>query len=132
MEQRDVRRNAERAGGRFPTGSEDNWKGHDLPGQGPGGLGGCMVCHDPHGNTNYRNLRALDGSQEAPVAYVNPAATGLDKYRRSNVGYAKKLRRQAVRRVPFAVSSATDFASASAVSADNEVFCLSWSPAARC
>jgi hypothetical protein len=81
----------ERAGGQFAEGSEDNWKGHDLRGQGSAGLDDCTACHDPHGNTNYRNLRSADDSGEDIVAYVNPSAAGLDKYRRSNIGYVKGI-----------------------------------------
>ena len=176
----------ERAAGNFADGTADNWKGHNLPGQGSVGPGGCAVCHEPHGNTSYRNLRTLDGSGDELVAFVNPAATALDKYRRTNVGYAGNIGEklcggchslgalsntrsrgrehfsrhpstsseaiismesgtssidpthwvsgvgsgfmvgeQEVPRVPFAVSSASNYTDAKAVSAANEVSCLS-------
>lgn len=79
----------ERSAGQFADGNADNWKGHNLPGQGANSPGDCTACHDPHGNSNYRNLRALDGSTDGPVAYVKPMAAGLDRYRRSNIGYVK-------------------------------------------
>ncbi len=175
----------ERAAGQFSDEKGDNWKGHNLPGQGDISSGGCISCHDPHGNSNYRNLRALDGADEGAIAFVNPMASGLERYQRSNVGYVKnigdKLCAQchdlgmpekmiapgasgrfhrhpssgkdmiitvtgencnakhwvtgegsgfmvdgsSVPRVPFAMNTATDFTMATAVSADNEVFCLS-------
>lgn len=178
---------SERAAGQFSDTNSDNWKGHNLPGQGTQGPGECTACHDPHGNNNYRNLRALDGSQDGPVAFVDPMATGLDRYKRSNIGYAKNIGDKLcvrchefgassntvatggvgrfhrhpssdqtmiitiadaggrdggqhwvngigsgfnvegvpVPRVPFAVNSATNFKTATTVTADNEVFCLS-------
>jgi hypothetical protein len=171
---------SERAGGHFPEAVADSWKGHDLPGQGDG-PGECTACHDPHGNSNYRNLRALDGSDDGPVAFVNPSATGLDRYKRSNVGYAKNFGEKlclschrfgasagseqvhrhpssdetrvitidatgrqdrvqhwvdgtgsgfsvggsAVPRVPFAVSTAINYAMATTITSRNEVMCLS-------
>ncbi|MCL5103079.1 MAG: hypothetical protein M1133_03040 [Armatimonadetes bacterium] len=168
----------ERAAGHFSDIQQDNWKGHNLPGQGNEGPGDCTACHDPHGNANYRNLRALDDSADGPVAFVNPAATGLDRYKRANIGYVKNIGDklcirchefgssgngmrfhrhpssdatttmrirdgadaqhwergvgsgfdvdgETVPRVPFAVSTATNFNSASTVTTDNEVFCLS-------
>jgi len=81
----------ERAAGSFADGIADNWKGHNLPGQGSGGPAGCSACHEPHGNSSYRNLRALDGSGDELVAFVDPAATALDKYRRANVGYGGNI-----------------------------------------
>lgn len=81
----------ERAAGRFADGTADNWKGHNLPGQGSDEPGGCTACHEPHGNTSYRNLRTLDGSGDELVAFVNPAATALDRYSRANVGYAGNI-----------------------------------------
>ena len=175
----------ERAAGQFEQGGGDNWKGHDLPGQGSGGPGDCTACHDPHGNKNYRNLKISDGAVEEPIAFVNPAATGMQKYSRSNVGYARNVndmlcgrchdfgsRSSTVSprgnyhrhpssstemkveiggfrkntdsahwisgrgsgfneggliapRVPFVVSTATDYQSATTVSSTNEVSCLS-------
>ncbi len=81
----------ERAAGAFADGTADNWKGHNLPGQGSVGPGGCDSCHEPHGNTSYRNLRTLDGSGDELVAFVNPAAAALDKYSRANVGYGGNI-----------------------------------------
>ncbi|MHB9035816.1 MAG: hypothetical protein ACYC64_04055 [Armatimonadota bacterium] len=173
----------ERAGGQFSDDNSDNTSGHNLPGQGAGSPGDCTACHDPHGNSNYRNLRALDGSSEGPVAYVNPTATGLDRYRRSNIGYVRNIgdklcirchefggqnsfpttngryhrhpsssvatlvkmysssvdaqhwiegmgsgftvKGEDVPRVPFAMSTAANYRTATTVSSDNEVFCLS-------
>jgi hypothetical protein len=81
----------ERAAGQFGDGSEDNWKGHNLPGQGSESPGDCVACHDQHGNADYRNLRALDDSESGPLAYGNSTAAGLEKYRRANVGYVKNI-----------------------------------------
>ena len=75
---------SERAGGRFSDDSSNNWKGHNLGAQGNGVPGDCIGCHDQHGNNNYRNPRTADES-EGPIAFVNPSATGLDRYKRSNV-----------------------------------------------
>lgn len=57
---------------------------------------GCINCHEPHGRdpTNpdyrYRNLQyaAMPGSEPIITAFVNPSATGLNVYERSNIGYA--------------------------------------------
>jgi hypothetical protein len=81
----------ERAGGQFSDLGTTNWKGHSLPGQGPNAVEGCTACHDPHGNAYYCDLKSLDGSPEGPIAFVNPAATGLEQYRRVNIGYVRNI-----------------------------------------
>ncbi len=177
---------SERAGGHFAEDSADSYKGHNLAGRGDATSVECTDCHDPHGNANYRNLKTIDSDPEqGPLAYVDPATAGLDKYRRSSIGYVKnfgdKLCGQchdlgsadstlstsgrylrhpssnedmlitiaagdghsdpqhwvsgegsgfdvygiSVPRVPFAVGTADNYATATSVSVDNEVFCLS-------
>lgn len=186
----EVYNGTERCAGRFigDLGGPDNWRGHNLPGQGSFDMGECYWCHDPHGNTNYRNLMNWFENPLFYEAYVNPAASGLDIYHRQNVGYAEGISDwfcsvchglgtpyntrspnppahferhpssreddiivlngiehgdpyhtdpahwaagtgagfdQGVGRVPFAVHTATNFAQATVVAQDNEVFCLS-------
>lgn len=78
---------SERAAGQFGDGESDNWRGHNLSWQGTSGPGECTACHDPHGNSNYRNLKLPAGSSGDPLAFVNPSATGLERFSRSNIGY---------------------------------------------
>jgi hypothetical protein len=104
----DINGGAERAAGHFET-IGSSWKGHNLSTD-PGSLctrchfGGematasvtCTDCHNPHGvqvpgasDPNYRNLHwPADPVNTAEIrAYVNPGATGPDKYQRANVAY---------------------------------------------
>jgi hypothetical protein len=81
----------ERSAGRFQLGSGDNFKGHNLPGQGSFDMGNCTWCHDPHGNTNFRNLINWYQNPIFYKAYIDPSAAGLDRYKRSNVGYAEGI-----------------------------------------
>ena len=83
---------SERAGGHFAEDGADSYKGHNLAGRGEATSVECTACHDPHGNANYRNLKTIgDDPEQGPLAYVDPAATGLDKYRRSSIGYVKNF-----------------------------------------
>ena len=66
-------------------------KGTICPGKATAALGTAPTATTNTAMTNYRNLRALDGSEEGPVAYVNPTATGLERYRGSNIGYVKNI-----------------------------------------
>lgn len=49
----------------------------------------CLDCHDPHGNGRARNLRwAGAPDREAALGlFVDPAATGLERYEASRVSY---------------------------------------------
>ncbi|MBM3472879.1 MAG: hypothetical protein FJX75_06395 [Armatimonadetes bacterium] len=95
---------AERAGGMFASPGAANPNGHKL---GPGGTDLCLRCHtargtrpgeaevtctdchDAHGNGRARNLQwASDPPSTPPLGlFVNPTATDLARYERSNVAY---------------------------------------------
>lgn len=80
----DINRLHERSAGRFEMEGGENRHGHDL---GPSLT--CVLCHDPHGNGNPRNLR-LASDPEVQVTlglFVRPGSEGLDRYERRNVAY---------------------------------------------
>ena len=93
---------SERSAGKFDNLDVLNYKGHNIK-TNPGDLcsrchfGGsmstagveCTDCHDQHGNLNYRNLRwASDPGSEPDIrAFIQPGATGLQRYEKSNIGY---------------------------------------------
>jgi hypothetical protein len=98
----DINGGAERAAGELGDPNAVNDHGHNI-GAEPGELcnrchfGGefhtatveCVDCHAPHGTNYYRNLQwaSWPGHQPPIVAFVNPGATGLQKYQASNVKY---------------------------------------------
>jgi hypothetical protein len=49
----------------------------------------CIDCHSAHGTRYYRNLQwaSWPGGEPPIIAFVNPAATGLNKYQAANVNY---------------------------------------------
>jgi len=49
----------------------------------------CIDCHNPHGNMVARNLQWASDPYSTPDLglFVNPAASGLDRYLASNVSY---------------------------------------------
>jgi predicted CXXCH cytochrome family protein len=61
----------------------------------------CTSCHDPHGNTNYRNLRSSpSGTNRSPPLEVKVASTiapdgrnPIDAYATSNLKYASGMTR---------------------------------------
>jgi len=97
----DVNGLTERAAGYFGMPDTNNYKGHKI-GTDPGYLctrchwGGmadgsvtCVDCHNPHGNGYYRNLQwASDPGGEPEIrAYINPGASGLQRYEGDNIRY---------------------------------------------
>lgn len=103
----DVNGLTERSAGFFAGAEISNPRGHNLgrgldssPGFGlcmrchfggtfPTAQVTCIDCHNKHGNGNPRNLQyASDPGGTGPLGlFVNPGATGLAKYERSNVAY---------------------------------------------
>ena len=76
-----------RAAGAFQALSGNSTpNGHNLgvSGTPPGGTGlmtlVCTSCHDPHGNTNYRNLKTSVGSGGAAITYSAGGANDLAKW----------------------------------------------------
>jgi hypothetical protein len=94
----------ERSAGMFATPNTANPNGHKL---GPGARDLCLRCHfrprgdttdpeatctdchNPHGNGVARNLQWASYPKGTPPLglFVDPSATGLDKYERENIAY---------------------------------------------
>jgi len=98
----DINGGVMRAAGQLDEPSVPNEHGHNIAPE-PGDLclrchfGGdfatatveCIDCHAPHGTGYYRNLQwaSYPGGEPPIIAFVNPGATGLDKYQASNLRY---------------------------------------------
>ena len=100
----DINGLADRAAGYFGEPDTVNYKGHNLstnPGDlctrchslhGSVGVTAyvtCVDCHNPHGNGYYRNLQwaSEPGGEPEIRAYINPAASGLQRYEADNIKY---------------------------------------------
>ncbi len=102
----DVNGLAERSAGHFELPTESNPRGHKLDyglsqqdwelctrchfgGQMATAAVSCIDCHNPHGNRKARNLQwaSWPGGEPDFGLFVDPAASGVNKYDASHVGY---------------------------------------------